>query len=542
MAHRYTEEQLNTADKSLLIQIIMSLQDQTEALTKEVHDLNDKMQLMLEQIVLAKKDRFGRSSEKMDDAAQIRFMEVDGTIVFFNEAEAVCDLDAPEPQDLSADKKRGRKKPGKKEEDLSGLKVNVIGHYLSEEELIREFGEEGWYQLEDTISRRYKFIPASVEVDEHHIGVYKSRKDGHMLRAPHPKGLLHASPVSSTLAAAIMNGKYVNAVPLYRLEKEFERYGLSITRQNMANWMIRLSEEYLSVLYGYLHKLLYDYHVIQADETTCLVNRDGRAAGAKSYMWVYRTGYLYTDKQIVLYEYQKTRNAAHPRKFLSGFKGICVTDGYQVYRTIEKEREDLTIAGCWVHTRRKFNDALEQIPKKEQKNTIGYLVMKQIQAIYAEEGKLKNLSSEERLKQREVVIKPLVDALFLYLKQNEPRIQAKGKMREAFNYALNQEKYLKVFLTDGDVPMDNNASERAIRGFTVGRKNWQMIDTINGANASAVIYSIAETAKANNLKPYEYFEHLLSEIPKHMDDHDLKFMEDLLPWSPALPDRIRKNK
>lgn len=542
MAHRYTEEQLNTADKSLLIQIIMSLQDQTEALTKEVHDLNDKMQLMLEQIVLAKKDRFGRSSEKMDDAAQIRFMEVDGTIVFFNEAEAVCDLDAPEPQDLSADKKRGRKKPGKKEEDLSGLKVNVIGHYLSEEELIREFGEEGWYQLEDTISRRYKFIPASVEVDEHHIGVYKSRKDGHMLRAPHPKGLLHASPVSSTLAAAIMNGKYVNAVPLYRLEKEFERYGLSITRQNMANWMIRLSEEYLSVLYDYLHKLLYDYHVIQADETTCLVNRDGRAAGAKSYMWVYRTGYLYTDKQIVLYEYQKTRNAAHPRKFLSGFKGICVTDGYQVYRTIEKEREDLTIAGCWVHTRRKFNDALEQIPKKEQKNTIGYLVMKQIQAIYAEEGKLKNLSSEERLKQREVVIKPLVDALFLYLKQNEPRIQAKGKMREAFNYALNQEKYLKVFLTDGDVPMDNNASERAIRGFTVGRKNWQMIDTINGANASAVIYSIAETAKANNLKPYEYFEHLLSEIPKHMDDHDLKFMEDLLPWSPALPDRIRKNK
>ena len=542
MAHRYTEEQLNTADKSLLIQIIMSLQDQTEALTKEVHDLNDKMQLMLEQIVLAKKDRFGRSSEKMDDAAQIRFMEVDGTIVFFNEAEAVCDLDAPEPQDLSADKKRGRKKPGKKEEDLSGLKVNVIGHYLSEEELIREFGEEGWYQLEDTISRRYKFIPASVEVDEHHIGVYKSRKDGHMLRAPHPKGLLHGSPVSSTLAAAIMNGKYVNAVPLYRLEKEFERYGLSITRQNMANWMIRLSEEYLSVLYGYLHKLLYDYHVIQADETTCLVNRDGRAAGAKSYMWVYRTGYLYTDKQIVLYEYQKTRNAAHPRKFLSGFKGICVTDGYQVYRTIEKEREDLTIAGCWVHTRRKFNDALEQIPKKEQKNTIGYLVMKQIQAIYDEEGKLKNLSSEERLKQREVVIKPLVDALFLYLKQNEPRIQAKGKMREAFNYALNQEKYLKVFLTDGDVPMDNNASERAIRGFTVGRKNWQMIDTINGANASAVIYSIAETAKANNLKPYEYFEHLLSEIPKHMDDHDLKFMEDLLPWSPALPDRIRKNK
>lgn len=542
MAHRYTEEQLNIADKSLLIQIIMNLQEQTESLTKEVHELNNKMQLMLEQLVLAKKDRFGRSSEKMEDAVQIRFMEVDGNIVFFNEAEAVCDLDAPEPEDPAADKKRGRKQSGKKEEDLSSLKVNIIGHYLSDEELIREFGEKGWKQLEDTISRRYKFVPASVEVAEHHIGVYASKKDGRMVRAPHPKGLLHGSPVSSSLAAAVMNAKYVNAVPLYRLEKEFERYGLSITRQNMANWMIRLSEEYLGLLYDYLHKLLYGYHVIQADETTCLVNRDGRAAGAKSYMWVYRSGYLYTDKQIVLYEYQKTRNASHPRKFLKDFKGICVTDGYQVYHTIEKEQDDLQIAGCWVHARRKFNDALEQIPKKEQKKTIGYLVMKQIQAVYREEDKLKDLPSEERLKQRQAVIKPLVDALFLYLKQNEPRIQAKGKMREAFNYALNQEKYLKVFLTDGDVPMDNNASERAIRGFTVGRKNWQMIDTINGANASAVIYSIAETAKANNLKPYEYFEYLLSEIPKHMDDHDLAFLEDLLPWSPELPGHIRKKK
>lgn len=125
--------------------------------------------------------------------------------------------------------------------------MNIIGHYLSDEELIREFGEKGWKQLEDTISRRYKFVPASVEVDEHHIGVYASKKDGRMVRAPHPKGLLHGSPVSSSLAVAVMNAKYVNAVPLYRLEKEFERYGLSITRQNMANWMIRLSEEYLGL-------------------------------------------------------------------------------------------------------------------------------------------------------------------------------------------------------------------------------------------------------------------------------------------------------
>lgn len=131
--------------------------------------------------------------------------------------------------------------------------------------------------------------------------------------------------------------------------------------------------------------------------------------------------------------------------------------------------------------------------------------MKQIQEIYREEGKLKNLPSKERLAQRQVVIRPLVDALFAYLKQKKAQIVVKGKLEAAFTYLLNQEKYLRVFLNDGDVPMDNNASERAIRGFCIGKKNWEVIDTINGAKTSAVIYSIAETAKANNLKPYEYF-------------------------------------
>ena len=218
-----------------------------------------------------------------------------------------------------------------------------------------------------------------------------------------------------------------------------------------------------------------------------------------------------------------------------------MTDGYQVYHTLEKEREDLTIAGCWVHARRRFDEALAVVPKERQKESASYLILKQIQTIYRKEGKLKDLSSEERLSQRQVAIKPLVDALFAYLKQHESEVGTE-KLKDAFNYALNQEKYLRVFLTDGDVPMDNNASERAIRGFCVGKKNWQMIDTINGAKASAIIYSIAETAKANNLKPYEYFEHLLTEIPKRMDDSDRSFLDDLLPWSEKLPDVVRKPK
>ena len=542
MAFKYTEEQLNKLDKELLVQLFLGLQDQMEGLTKQTQALNDKMQLMMEQLVLSKKSRFGRSSEKMAGPGQIRFMEVDGEIVFFNEAEAVCDLDAPEPDSLEPQQPKKKKQAGKREADLAGLPVRRIDHYLSEKELAAEFGEKGWKQLPDAISRCYRFVPAKVEVEEHHVGVYSSKTDDRMVKAPHPKKLLSGSLVSPSLAAAVLNGKYVNAVPLYRLEKEFERYGLAITRQNMANWVIRLGESCFGPLYDYLHTLLYRYPVIQADETPVLVNKDGRPAGSKSWMWVYRSGCLYQKEQVILYEYQKTRNASHPRKFLKDYNGICVTDGYQVYHTLEKEKEDLKIAGCWVHCRRKFEEALEVIPKELRKQSILDLLMNQIRAIYREEGKLSGFSADERVEKRQLVVKPLVDAFFAYVKQNSGRVPKSGKAREAFTYALNQEPYLRVFLENGNVPMDNNASERAIRGFCIGKKNWEMIDTVHGASASAIIYSISETAKANGLKPYEYFEYLLTEIPKHQDESSTDFLADLLPWSEKLPEYIRKPK
>ena len=542
MAFKYTEEQLNKLDKELLVQLFLGLQDQMEGLTRQTQALNDKMQLVMEQLVLSKKSRFGRSSEKMAGPGQIRFMEVDGEIVFFNEAEAVCDLDAPEPDSLEPQQPKKKKQAGKREADLAGLPVRHIDHYLSEKELAAEFGEKGWKQLPDAISRCYRFVPAKVELEEHHIGVYSSKTDDRMVKAPHPKKLLPGSLVSPSLAAAVLNGKYVNAVPLYRLEKEFERYGLAITRQNMANWVIRLGESCFGPLYDYLHTLLYRYPVIQADETPVLVNKDGQPAGSKSWMWVYRSGCLYQKEQVILYEYQKTRNASHPRKFLKDYNGICVTDGYQVYHTLEKEKEDLKIVGCWVHCRRKFAEALEVIPKELRKQSVLDLLMSQIRAIYREEGKLSALSADERAEKRQLVVKPLVDAFFAYVKQNSGRVSKSGKAGEAFTYALNQEPYLRVFLENGNVPMDNNASERAIRGFCIGKKNWEMIDTVHGASASAIIYSISETAKANGLKPYEYFEYLLTEIPKHQDESSTEFLADLLPWSEKLPEYIRKPK
>ena len=533
MALKYTEEQLNSLDRETLIRLFLSQQEQFE-------NIDHTLQLVLEQMADLKRHRFGRSTEKHEIEDQISFMEVDGKVVFFNESEAVAAEEnaLEEPEGVSRTKPK--KKQGKREEDLEGLPVVVVEHSMTDGELEDKFGKDGWKQLPDEVYRRYSFTPAKVEVEEHHVKVYAGKKTEEIVKAEHPECLLRGSLVSPSLEAAVMNAKYVNAVPLYRQEQEFERYGLHISRQNMANWTIQCADRYLAVLYDYLHEKLYSYHVLQADETPVLVNKDGRPAGSKSYMWVYRTGRMYTERQIVLYEYQKTRNASHPREFLKDFNGVCVTDGYQVYHTIEGEREDLRIAGCWSHARRRFDEAVKALPKQKQKDSRAYLALTMIQAIYREEKQLKDLPAGERRNRRQLSVKPLVEAYFAWVRENLPKVPQKSKTWEGFNYSLNQEKYLKVFLDDGEVPMDNNAAEQSIRGFCIGKKNWVMIDTIAGAKSSAIIYSIAETAKANNLKPYDYFEYLLTEIPKHLDDTDRSFLDDLLPWSPGLPANCRK--
>ncbi len=533
MALKYTEEQLNSLDRETLIRLFLSQQEQLE-------NIDHTLQLVLEQMADLKWHRFGRSSEKHEAENQISFMEVDGKIVFFNEAEAVAAGENTQEEPENVSRRKPQKKQGKREEDLEGLPVVVVEHSMTDDELEDKFGKDGWKQLPDEVYRRYSFTPAKVEVEEHHVKVYAGKKTVEIVKAEHPECLLRGSLVSPSLEAAVMNAKYVNAVPLYRQEQEFERYGLHISRQNMANWTIQCADRYLAVLYDYLHEKLYSYHVLQADETPVLVNKDGRPAGSKSYMWVYRTGRMYTERQIVLYEYQKTRNASHPREFLKDFNGVCVTDGYQVYHTIEGEREDLRIAGCWSHARRRFDEAVKALPKQKQKDSRAYLALTMIQAIYREEKQLKDLPAGERRNRRQLSVKPLVEAYFTWVRENLPKVPQKSKTWEGFNYSLNQEKYLKVFLDDGEVPMDNNAAEQSIRGFCIGKKNWVMIDTIAGAKSSAIIYSIAETAKANNLKPYDYFEYLLTEIPKHLDDTDRSFLDDLLPWSPSLPANCRK--
>lgn len=522
MGRKYTEEELNSCSKEMLITLLLSMQDQME-------QLNKNMERLIEQIAVANNQKYGRSSEKLD--------VIEGQLNLFNEAEHLVEtLYVPEPAIDNVVKVRPVKRKGKREQDLSGLPVKVISHVLPEEKLQEIFGNK-WKQLPDEIYKRLRYKPAEYLVEEHHVAVYAGTDNQTIIKADRPTEIFRNSIITPSLAAAIMNGKYVNALPLYRIEQEFKRNDINLSRQVMANWMIQCSDRHLSLLYERLHEKLMNYHVLQADETPVKVTKDGRPANTKSYMWVYRTGKMYKEA-IVLYEYQKTRKADHPRKFLRNFDGIVVTDGYQVYHKLEDE-EELKVAGCWSHARRRYVDAVKVMSKEAAPKSIAYQALEQIAAIYKLENEFSEMAPETRKEKRTLIIKPLVEAYFSWVKK-QAETMGKGKTLSGLEYSINQEKYLKTFLTDGEVPIDNNAAEQAIRGFCIGKQNWHLIDSIDGAKSSAVIYSIAETAKANNLKPYNYFEYLLTEIPKHYGEKDMSYLDDLLPWSDKLPAECRK--
>lgn len=540
MTGKYTEDQLRNLDPEMVISLYLKLQEQNEAVL-------ERLDIVTEQLAVISQHMFGRKTEKNlvanEDYSQARIVEENGkTIIVFNEAEAEYSALFIEPSEKETLKNCNEKKrpKGKKEKDLEGLPVIIEEHDLTEEQLKDVFGDMKYKRLPDEVYKRLVYKPATQTVVEHHVAVYAGVDNQTMVKADRPKDLLRGSIVTPSLAAAIFNGKYVNALPLYRLEQDFKRSGLILSRQTMANWTIRLAEEYLSLFYDELHKEIYKTHVLHADETPVKVSKDGRKAGANSYMWVYRTGGYSTQNPVVLYQYQRTRKKDHPREFLKDFNGVLVTDGYQVYHSLEKEKSSLTIAGCWAHARRKFAEVVKTYEDQDaRRNTFAYEILSRIQSIYRLDNTFSELSNKDREKRRQESIKPLVDALFVCLKQGQENVAKGSKTGKGIEYCLNQEKYLRAFLDDGDIPLDNNNAERSIRSFCIGKKNWVLIDTINGANASAIIYSIAETAKANHLRTYHYFEFLLTEIMNHMDDTNTDFLKDLLPWSPKIPDSCK---
>lgn len=390
-----------------------------------------------------------------------------------------------------------------------------------------------------------EYQPAVKEVVEHHVAVYAAKKNGvdKLVRADRPADLLRNSIATPSLVAAIMNAKYTNAIPLYRIAQDFEQNNMILGRATMVNWVIRCSERYLSLVYDRLQKHLRSQKIIQADETNLPGDKGWPSQRCQAYMFVYRTSEHCKEKLVILYQYGKTRSKSNIQKFLSKFSGILVSDAFSGYKSLDKNDENIHSAFCWAHARRDYADALKALKgdaKELAHDTVAHKALVQIAAIYKAEEALKDLTAEERYSRRQREVKPLVEAYFAWVHEQDPATILSQKTRDGLNYSINQEKYLKVFLEDGNIPIDNSATERAIRPFIIGRANWHIIDTIHGVETSAVIYSLVETAKANDLKIYEYLKHLLTEIPKHLDETSIGFLEDLLPWSEKLPEACHK--
>lgn len=364
-------------------------------------------------------------------------------------------------------------------------------HSVPEEKLIEHFGEGCYRKLPDESYKRLRYTPASWTVELHTVEVYVGTdglRQDEFLRGDRPADLLRNSIVTPSLEAAILNGRYVNSIPLYRMEQEFQRNGVYIIRQNMANWTILCAERYFRPVYDRLKEELFKYHVTQADETPVKVINDGRGAGSISYMWVHRSGEYYKDKPVVLYEYQKTRHHRHPEEFYKGFTGILVTDGLAQYHLLEDSLDGLVNANCWVHAGRGFSDAVKAIKDPGlAKRSTAYQALVRIAAIYKLDESLKELTPQQRLRERQKNVKPLVEEYFAWVKDVLDSQLPKGTTASGLNYSINQEKYLREFLNDGEIPIDNSASERSIRTFCVGKKNWVFIDSVKGAEASAIM-------------------------------------------------------
>lgn len=539
MSQKHTLEELNNCSREELITFVLMMQGQLDA-------LNENVEKLIEQVRIANNYRFGKHTETLSS--------IDGQLSFFDEAEAASNTNVPEPDPEDVLPKKSSKKTGQRNVNLKNFPEEVIPTYsVTEEQLDAFYGKNNWRRMPDEIYKRLRHEPESWTVEIHTVEVYVGTDGDHQdefLRGERPKDLLRNSIVTPSLLASILNVKYVNSSALNRIEQEFGRNGVNISKQTMSNWIVLCAQKYFTPFVARMKQELLTLQVTQSDETPTQVIKDSTHPNSKCYMWVHRSGELYKDRPIVVYEYQKGRDHKIPLEFYKDYKGILVTDGLQQYHLVDKLLPNVTNANCWAHARRDLTDAVKAADQKDPnavRQSVAYQALQKIGEFYNLDTELKKLSSSERLQKRQEVIKPLVEDFFAWVKQQvvECAVPPKSKTAQGLNYIINQESYLKVFLSDGDVPIDNSASERTIRTFCIGKKNWMFHNTAKGANASALIYSISETAKLNNLRPYNYFKYILSELPNLCDEKgniEPADLDYLMPWSDQLPEECRKSR
>ncbi|MDH3692708.1 MAG: IS66 family transposase [Gammaproteobacteria bacterium] len=475
---------------------------------------------LVEQIKLARHKQFGASSEQWS-VDQMRL---------FNEAEAIVDREGVDDDhesdtDTIAVPAHRRKRGGRKPLPPELPRIEVV-YELPESECVCLHDGATLKVIGEVATEQLDIIPAQVRVIRHLRKKYACPCcDGTIKTAPMPNQPIPKSRVSPGLLAYIIINKFADALPLYRQEQIFQRIGIELSRANLANWVVKAGQ-LIQPLINLMHDRILEYDIVGMDETVVQVLKEpGKAPQSQSYLWVQRGGP--PDQPLILYDYDPSRSQAVPERLLAGYAGYLQSDGYAAYDVVGSE-PGITQVGCFAHARRKFDEALKGQSKK-RKSSHAWRGFKFIQQLYRIERSLKkDAKPEVRYRVRQEQAKPIVNEMRAWLDQALPEVAPTTLTGKALQYLHNQWPKLIRYLDDGRLRMDNNLVENAIRPFVLGRKNFLFCDTVRGANASANLYSLIETAKANNIEPYQYLRQVFTELP---NAKTVEGVEALLPYS-----------
>lgn len=514
---------------------ISKLETQLNEQSQIVDSQHARIEQLTDMVTNLQKLMFGRSSEK----SKYVLGDDDLQLSLFNEAEAEVNRQAPEPDKVTV-LEHARKAKRTKEEIAAQAPVLEIVCELGQEALVCQECSGPMRVLgKEAVREELEIIPAQVRLLRYVRYAYVCENceletgEATIVKAPVPAPVIKKSLASASTIAHVMYQKYVNGLPLYRQEKDWANQGIVLSRATLANWIIRSANDWLTPLWERMKSLLLEQAVIHADETVIQVlKEEGKKASSESRMWVYCSGNT-GAAPIILFEYQPTRSGEHAKRFLEGFHGYLQTDGYIGYDKVVQ----VTRCGCWAHLRRKYQEAMPRDgPVEGSAAAAGFGYCNQL---FALEKGLKKLTPDERKLQRQELSKPVLDAYLAWVETVKPLNGS--KLAEAITYSQNQKDTFQVFLEDGRVELSNNRAENAIRPFVIGRKGWLFSDSSKGAQASAVVYSIVETAKANGLNVYQYLVHLFSQMPSLDFANNPSLLEDLLPWSPKLLECCRNS-
>ncbi|WP_079202260.1 IS66 family transposase [Pseudomonas sp. CC6-YY-74] len=479
-----------------------------------VEEKDGQIERLREQSALLIQRLFARKSEQTVDPDSPQ-------LATFNEAENLAEP-APEvivEEDVVAPlKRRGKRKPLPAE-----LPRVEIVHELPEHELTCACGCRKQVIGEQT-SEQLEIIPMQIRVIRHIRKTYACTGcESAPVTADKPAQLIEKSLASPSVLAVLLNTKYVDSLPLHRFEKVLTRHGIDISRQTLARWVIQCGEQ-LQPLLNLLRDRLLDSPVIHCDETRVQVLKEpGRDPGSQSWMWVQTGGP--PDKPVILFDYSTSRAQEVPLRLLQDYRGYLMTDDYAGYNAVAAQ-EGVERLACWAHAQRKFVEAQKVQPKG--KTGRADIALGMINKPYGIERDLKEASAEQRLQGRQQHSLPLLAQLKAWLEKTQPQVTAQNALGKAVNYLASNWSRLVRYGEGGNLPIDNNAAERAIRPFVIGRKNWLFSDTPKGATASAQLYSLVETAKANGQEPYAYLRHILERLPQV---NRVEGYEALLPWN-----------